>query len=324
MGACVLHLALFAAFRGRSAPPAPANVAQTTIDIAVDEQLQAPTPDATLVDRERAEAANAKATRASGHASTSPSVDSVAPPSASALASEAPIDVLHVDPQAGQAPWSFRTTQGGVDLGIGDKSGSLARQMLANGQLEMPREPLPRGPPAPPPPVSPGVKMIQELDASDVARGFGRGGPVVQAIEAVVRDARPSEGAATFEVAIAKSGEISVRVLEAATHREEWEGLSSAIAALVKTKHIRFPEKALGLRFGIRVATSNFSDGKGQGGSGFGDPSALTQPSDRDDGATQTGNLRRGGGLPIGGGFPTGGSHETGSVHAREIYEQRM
>ncbi|MEO8875212.1 MAG: hypothetical protein ABI461_06485, partial [Polyangiaceae bacterium] len=145
--ACMLHLALFAAFRSHPASSAPSDVAQTTIDIAVDE----PTHDEPLARREIAEAANAAATRVSDHtSSTSASIDSVAPPNASALASAAPIDVLHVDPQSGQEPWSFRTTQGGVNLGIGDKTGSLARQMLANGQLEMPREPLPPGPPAPP------------------------------------------------------------------------------------------------------------------------------------------------------------------------------
>ena len=48
--------------------------------------------------------------------------------------------------------------------------------------------------------------MIQELDALDVERGFGRGGPVVQAIETAVRDAVPSEGTAIFEVAVEKSG----------------------------------------------------------------------------------------------------------------------
>lgn len=291
-----------------------------TIDIAVDEQ---PPPDAPVVDHEHAEVAMAEAARTSNR-TPSTSTDSVAPPSASAVASAAPIDVLHVDPTAGQEPWSFRTQQGGIDLGIGDKTGSLARQMLANGSLQMPKEPQP---PAPPPPVSPGVKMTQELDAADVARGFGRGGPVVQAIEAIVRDAYPSEGSATFEVAIEKTGEIAVRVIEAATHPEEWERLSSAIAALVKTKHIRFPEKAAGLRFGIRVAASDqMPAGKPHEGGIFGAAPPMTEPSDRDDSATQTGNMRRAPGPPLGGSFSIEnlGANQTRVVHAREIYEERM
>jgi len=171
--------------------------------------------------------------------------------------------------------------------------------------------------------------MIQELDAQDVERGFGRGGPVVQAIETAVRDAVPSEGSATFEVTVEKSGKISIKVLEAAVNRAEWERLTDAIAVLVKNKHIRFPERALGLRIAVRVVASDhgaeikpkgmFSGTGGSVAPGFGNPSG------RDDAAMQQGNVPHSSPM-MGGGIPmsSGGGHQSRLVSAHEVYEQRM
>ncbi|MEO7112609.1 MAG: hypothetical protein ABI183_19340 [Polyangiaceae bacterium] len=319
LAACLLHVALFASFRNR-APEGPA-AELNPIDITIEEQT--PTSDQLHAQQGIAEAKVTDPASASRQSSTSSQQnDSIAPPIDSATP-----PVLQTDqPQNGAEAWTFRSTRGGVDLGLGDKTGSLGRQMFARGDLQMPAPPPPPTPP--PPPISPGVKMIQELDAQDVERGFGRGGPVVQAIETAVRDAVPSEGSATFEVAIEKSGGVSVRVLEAALNRAEWEKLSDAIVVLVKTKHIRFPATGLGLRVGVRVAASDhgpsgkklsFTDGPTVA-------PGVGNPSGRDDAAMQQGNTPHfnpsfGGAIPMGGG--SGGS-QSRIVSAHEVYEQRM
>ncbi|HEX7663372.1 MAG TPA: hypothetical protein VF407_02630 [Polyangiaceae bacterium] len=322
MAACILHVCIFAAIRAPKARPAPP-AAETTIDIEDDvgatsphEETQAP-PDVT--ETTAATLAAATTARAAPGEMNARPLEAIAPPSDSAL-------TAHPDAPPTGETWAFRTTQGGVDLGLGEKSGSLARSMFANGQLAVPKEPPPPEAPKPPPPVDPGVKMTQELDAYDVARGFGRGGPIVQAIEAVVHDATPPEGAATFEVTVEKNGNVAVRVTDASTRPEEWAKLASDIVKLVKTKAVRLPEKGNGMRFGIRVAASDVLPG------GSSKPSMapfgsgpLPPPSDRDDGAALSGNMR-GGGPPLGAGFAPEniGAHKTRVVHAKEVYETRM
>ncbi len=324
LAACVLHVALFATLSRPVAEGAPAEI--TPIDVALEDETTAPEEPRVQTDRAEAVSQTAMATHRS--TATSDESNSIAPPADSA----ATPPVLQTDrPQSSGDAWSFRSTRGGIDIGLGDKTGSLARGMFANGSLEVPKE-QERLPAAPPAPIDPGVKMTQELDAADVARGFGRGGPVIQAIETVVRDAVPSEGSATYEVSILKSGGISVRVLEAALNREEWEKLTDAIAAIVKTKHIRFPESGLGLRIAVRVAASDHgaeSKSKGKGivgllGSGVPGVAGVGNPSGRDDAAMQQGNLPHS--MPMLGGFPTGsaGGHQSRIVYANEVYEQRM
>jgi hypothetical protein len=300
-------------FRDHAADRSAAEI--TPIDITIEEQARAP-------DELHAQQGIAEAKvpdRASASRQSSDRADSIAPP----IDSATPPVLQTEQPQEGES-WTFRSTRGAIDLGLGDKTGSLARQMLARGNLQMPAPPPP--PPPPPAPISPGVKMIQELDALDVERGFGRGGPVVQAIETAVRDAVPSEGSATFEVAIEKSGGVSVRVLEAALNRAEWEKLSDAIVVLVKTKHIRFPATGLGLRVAVRVAASDHSSG-GKKLSFTDGPSVASgagNPSGRDDAAMEQGNLAHS--IPMLGGFPTGGggASQARIVSAHEVYEQRM
>ncbi|MGH7280180.1 MAG: hypothetical protein ACRELY_01535, partial [Polyangiaceae bacterium] len=146
-------------------------------------------------------------------------------------------------------PWSFSPTN--VNLGLGDKTGELARQMAQHGQLDTGTKPSPGG-------------VVEGLDAADAARGFGRGGPVVQAVEEVSRDpTAPPEGVAMFDIAIEKNGKISVSVSESTANREDWQRLTTDIARAVQKKAIRMPEGANGLRVGVRVeAKIRFPDGR--------------------------------------------------------------
>lgn len=326
LAACALHIVVFAVF-GRSIVREPAPEI-TPIEVALEDEVKSPEDPQPQHQAAEANPDLAMATRRPPSATEES--NSVAPPVDSAAT---PPVLQTTEPQKSGEAWTFKSTRGGVDLGLGDKTGSLARDMFAHGSLAIPKE-QERAPEPLPTPVDPGVKMTQELDAADVARGFGRGGPVVQAIETAVRDAVPSEGSATFEVSILKSGGISVRVLEAALNRAEWERLTDAIAAIVKTKHIRFPESGLGLRVAVRVAASDHgaeSKSKGKGivgllGSGVpGVAPGVGNPSGRDDAAMQQGNLPHS--MPmLGGGFPMGGGGGSQSriVSAQEVYEQRM
>lgn len=314
--ACLLHVALFASLHRR--PLDDMRPELNPIDVTIEE----PAPPAEAhAQQGRVEAEVTDPAMALGRPSTTTAPNEALTPPVDSATPTAPQDVLHT--QDGDAPWSFRTTRGAVDLGLGDHTGSLGRQLLARGELEMPKPPAP--PPPPPPPISPGVKMIQELDAMDVARGFGRGGPVVKAVEAVVRDAVPSEGSATFEVTVEKSGNVSVRVLEAALNRDEWERLTDAIAVVVKTKPIRFPTTGLGLRIAVRVTASDHAP-TGKAMSFTGGPTAppgAGDPTGRDD-AMQPGGVSHS--APMFGGTPTGGGggRQSRLVSAHEVYEQRL
>jgi hypothetical protein len=176
-------------------------------------------------------------------------VGSIAPPTDSSMAVVRPLPGNENEVDDGT--WTFRSSRGQIDLKLGDKTASLGRDMAARGQLDLP------------PPKS-AAGMAEGLDAIDVQNGFGRAGGVVQAIEAVVRDpSAPPEGVAFFDVAIEKSGKISVSVSESTANREEWERLTTAIAASLKTKDVRFPDRGKGLRVGVRVeAKVRYPDGR--------------------------------------------------------------
>ena len=183
---------------------------------------------------------------ASQSASDLSAIDSIAPPLDSSMPLVRPLPGNEDD-----GSWTFRSTRGDVDLKLGDKTASLGRELAAHGQLDLPPQKSPAG-------------MTEGLDAADVERGFGRAGAVVQAIEAVVRDpAAPPIGVAFFDVAIEKSGKISVSVSEATSNREDWERLTTAIAASLKTKDVRFPDQGKGLKIGVRVeAKVRYPDGR--------------------------------------------------------------
>ena len=250
--ACLLHATTFALLRAD--PRAPRAIETPTaeldanpIDVTFEDEKVAPTsPESAAAHAPVAIERSRTRSTASESAGTLNAIDSVAPP----LDSSMPL----VRPLPGNddvSSWTFRSTREAVDLKLGDKTASLGRDMAAHGQLDLP------------PPRSP-AGMTEGLDAMDVERGFGRAGAVVQAIEAVVRDpAAPPIGVAFFDVAIEKSGKISVSVSEATSNREDWERLTTAIAASLKTKDVRFPDQGKGLKIGVRVeAKVRYPDGR--------------------------------------------------------------
>jgi hypothetical protein len=248
--ACILHATTFALIRDRqleSVPPL-SETQDAPIDISLEESTRVATSEPAPITRVAIATtiahARSVAPESSGAISEAESI--VAPPLDSSIPLVRP---LPGDDQDGT--WTFRSSRGPIDLKLGDKTGSLGRQMAANGQLELP-------------PKKSAAGMTEGLDAIDVQNGFGRAGGVVQAIEAVVRDpAAPPEGVAFFDVAIEKNGNISVSVSETTANREEWERLTSAIASSLKTKNVRFPDQGKGLKIGVRVeAKIRYPDGR--------------------------------------------------------------
>jgi hypothetical protein len=331
--ACMLHATAFAIVRDRRS--ALVNAPSTNVDpleatrfeVEVDEEKISPsspssasTPDAVAIQTSHG--------RSVARASESePVIGSMTPPTDSSMPLVRPLPGSEND----DGSWTFRSTRGDVDLKLGDKTASLGRDMAAHGELDLP-------------PVKSAAGMTEGLDAIDVARGFGRAGGVVQAIEDVVRDpAAPPEGVAFFDVAIEKNGKLSVSVSETTANREDWERLTKAIAAAVKTKDVRFPDQGKGLRVGVRVeAKVRYPDGRDPKKSGtYGEHTGLKAHTDKNglviDELPSVGVGVRGkvcsaqvsigllGPSIAGGCSPENiGTHPERTVAAHETYEQRM
>ncbi len=327
----MLHAGTFALIRDRhiEPPPPPSEIETAPIDISFDEPTSVAPSEAAQVTRPAIATAIAHTRSVAPESSRdiSEAESIIAPPADSA--SMPLVRPLPDDDQDGT--WTFRSSRGPIDLKLGDKTGSLGRQMAANGQLDLP-------------PKKSAAGMIEGLDAIDVQNGFGRAGGVVQAIEAAVRDpAAPPEGVAFFDVAIEKNGNISVRVSETTANREEWERLTAAIAASLKTKDVRFPEQGKGLKIGVRVeAKVRYPDGRDPKKNGaFAQGTGLKAHTDKDGlvldelpsvsigarGKVCSGavSLTMLGPSISGGCSPENiGTHAERTVAAHETYEQRM
>jgi len=98
---------------------------------------------------------------------------------------------------SGVGAWTFRPTSG-VDLGLKNRAG------LASAAPELPQERLgPR-------PASSTGGLVEALDAADVARGLGHGGPVRSAVDlAASSPEAPTFGTATFAVALGSDGSVN-------------------------------------------------------------------------------------------------------------------
>lgn len=333
--ACILHATALAIAPSRQQPAESTSIPPVEpsepIDISLDESeqhLASPKSEATP------ESKSAIAmTTSHAHAAPSKADDAVVTDEAiipSPVDSSMPLVRPLPENGSDDGSWTFRSTRD-VDLKLGDKTGALGRQMAANGQLDLP-------------PKKSAAGMAEGLDAIDVDNGFGRAGGVVQAIEAIVRDpTAPPEGVAFFDVSIEKNGKISVSVSEATSNREEWERLTSAIAASLKTKDVRFPEQSKGLKVGVRVeAKVRYPDGRDpKKNGGYNATQGLKMHTDKDglviDELPQVGVGVRGkvcsaqisigllGPSIAGGCSPENiGTHPERTVAAHETYEQRM
>jgi hypothetical protein len=248
----MMHAMAAALVQNRSAavesPPPLPEIATDPIDISFDDTKQKPSSsDSSAIKNAIAiQTSHARSTREAE--SETAIVGSIAPPTDSSMPLVRPLPGNENEVDDGT--WTFRSTRS-IDLKLGDKTASLGRDMATHGELDLP-------------PKKSAAGMTEGLDALDVQNGFGRAGGVVRAVEAVVRDpSAPPEGVAFFDVSIEKNGKISVSVSETTANREDWERLTSAIAASLKTKDVRFPDQGKGLTIGVRVeAKIRYPDGR--------------------------------------------------------------
>jgi hypothetical protein len=108
------------------------------------------------------------------------------------------------------------------------------------------------------------AQVARDLDADDVARGFGRGGPLQAAVLQAARgpDA-PATGDATFEVRVHPDGTVSASILDASSDRLAWSNLSKAIVAATRARAVRMPPNGKGLAVVIQVeAKERLPDGR--------------------------------------------------------------
>jgi len=113
---------------------------------------------------------------------------------------------------------------------------------------------------APPAPASTTGGLIEGLDAADVSRGLGRGGPVRTAIDLAARDAdAPLRGNATFSVTIFSDGAVDVQV---AGNHTDWARLVPAIREAVRKAQVQLPPNSRGLSVVVAVdAKMKYPDG---------------------------------------------------------------
>ncbi len=158
-------------------------------------------------------------------------------------------------PALKEGTWSFQ--QGPVDLGIG-KPAQLSSADLKNAG----RAPESESHGSTPAPASSTGGLIETLDAQDVARGFGRGGPARTAAEMATRDA-PVMGSAVFGVAIDSALNVTVDLAGVTSDYPGWARVAEDIKRTIVAKNIRMPHGAKGLRISVRVeAKDQYPDGR--------------------------------------------------------------
>ena len=135
--------------------------------------------------------------------------------------------------------WSLRTVQG--------------PDVLANRQVSLPPDSTQR--------YLPdeeldgiGVSLGQELADADVAKGLGRGGLIVLALEDVTRiGAAPVRGAATFEVVVEAHGSATVSLSEAESDPAAWVRLADDMTRAVSALAVRLRPGARRMLFTVRL-----------------------------------------------------------------------
>ena len=136
--ACILHAILLASL-GRSPAASTAPPEDALVTIALEDEPAAPAHEApsgeAKAESRSAGTATAAPTIRSNEGLTAAIEEAILPaPSASALVG---------GPHDAADGWSFDPTGKHVDLGLGDKRGTLARAMAANGALEEEGKPSP-------------------------------------------------------------------------------------------------------------------------------------------------------------------------------------
>jgi hypothetical protein len=115
-------------------------------------------------------------------------------------------------------------------------------------------------PDAVPAPASTSGGVLEALDANDVARGLGRGGPVRAAVEQAARSTdAPPRGNATFTVVVFSDGKMDVRVADA---QADWSRVLPLVREALKVADVKMAPKSRGLRVTVKVeAKVQYPDG---------------------------------------------------------------
>jgi len=154
----------------------------------------------------------------------------------------------------GAATSTFRPTKG-VDVGLGNRAGLAG---LAEGTDAPPGRTGPR-------PASSTGGLVEALDAADMARGLGHGGPVRTAVDEAARlPEAPTFGSATFAVALGTDGSVKVSVVAASGDRTRWDSLGPAVRdTLLRASH-RKALKGNGVLVTVKVDASEQFPGGGR------------------------------------------------------------
>jgi hypothetical protein len=145
-------------------------------------------------------------------------------------------------------------------------------------------------PSAEPPPTGASTSggLVEGLDGQDAARGMGRSGPVLSALESATRASDSSVlGVATFDVAVDADGRVTVHVVEASSAFADWSKIAEATRASIVPGRIRIPPGARGWHVVARLeAKEQYPNGvapKTLGTKLVGTPAAIHETKDRVD-----------------------------------------
>jgi hypothetical protein len=130
--------------------------------------------------------------------------------------------------------------------------------------------------------------LVEGLDSEDAARGMGRSGPVLSALESATRASDTSVlGVATFDVAVDTDGRVTVRVVDASSAFADWSKIADATRASIVPTRIRIPPGARGwhvvARLEAREQYPNGVDTKTLGTKLVRTPAAIHETKDRVD-----------------------------------------
>ncbi|MEO6419858.1 MAG: hypothetical protein ABIP39_10650 [Polyangiaceae bacterium] len=250
--ACAAHILLAVVVRPGPAP-SPNNdaMAEREIDLTV---LDAPEKSTEPPEAERTSPAAASA---SSSAKAKEIARGRSPAASSAPSDSEAMPTLEPSaPAQKEGTWSFQA-QGPIDLGIG-KGAQLSSAELKSAGRPSESE----SPGAAPAPASSTGGLIESLDAQDVARGFGRGGPARTAAEMATRDAAVM-GSAIFAVKIDVQLNVTVELANVSSDYPGWARVAEDIKRTIVAKNVRMPHGAKGLRISVRVeAKDQYPDGR--------------------------------------------------------------
>jgi hypothetical protein len=235
--AALTHAALFGAIASVKAPPHTSPPIEA-LELSIEPEvvvLPVPTPTAAPSATAEEGTAAASTTRFTGTraAREEASGEAMTPPPAAPASSDAP------------GRWTFSPMA--PSLGIGERTGALAR---ASGALETT---------ANDPSAAAGRALVAASDKADAERGYARGTPLREAVEETAqRGDAPTAGVAVFEITVGPTQAARARLVEASSNYAGWSALTGAIDTAARKKSIRFPPSGEGLRVVVRVSADLF------------------------------------------------------------------